>query len=86
MQWSLNRGFDKTNIGDSQSQVIAYLGIPASKTGTGEPFPRVTGAGCELPCVVRFWYENRLFLDFEAWSVDLDLNSHVVDKYHWVSP
>ncbi len=80
-----NREYKLINKGDSKADVIAQLGIPSTKTQTNEPFPRV-GSGCELPCIERFWYENRLFLDIEAWSVDFDANDRVLEKYHWTSP
>jgi hypothetical protein len=37
-------------------------------------------------CVERLWFENRLGLDIEAWSIELDRGSRVVHKAHWVSP
>lgn len=81
------RGFDKVNKGNTEQQVIEALGNPSvrEKSG-GVPFRRYTAYACEAPCVERFWFENRMGMDIEAWSVEFDGNGKVVSKSHLTSP
>lgn len=80
-------GFENVKAGNTIQQVLADLGSPSvrEKSG-GAPFVRYASKPCTDPCAQRFWYENRLTMDTEAWSVDFNANGREIDKYHWVSP
>ena len=78
--------FDSINIGDTADSVMARFGNPSVREGPERLFSRYASAKCVSPCVERLWFENRLALDLEAWSVSLGSDGKVVDKYHWVSP
>jgi hypothetical protein len=79
-------GFDHVKIGDAYATVEDAIGPPDAVKDQGTPFPRYETSGCAQPCVKRFWYENRLLFDVEAWSIDIGRDGNVTDKYHWVSP
>ena len=83
---SREAAFEATKIGDSYDDVVRRFGSPSKIDDEGQVFTRYADEPCELPCVKRLWFENRLFLDVEAWSVSLDRSAKVVEKYHWVSP
>jgi hypothetical protein len=78
--------FNSVSVGDMATSVVARLGTPSVREGPEELFPRYTSSGCRSPCVERLWFENRLALDLEAWSVSIGSDGRVVEKYHWVSP
>jgi hypothetical protein len=78
--------FDLIAIGDSSASVETSLGTPSAVIGQGTAFARYADTPCESPCVKQLWYENRLLLDIEAWSVDIVKHGKVTSKYHWVSP
>jgi hypothetical protein len=78
--------FNSINIGDTADSVMARFGDPSVREGPERLFSRYASAKCVLPCVERLWFENRLALDLEAWSVSLGSDGKVIDKYHWVSP
>ena len=80
------KAFDKVQVGNTESLVIDLLGEPSVREQQGVLFNRYATAPCLMPCVERLWFENRLALDVEAWSVELDQSRRVVNKYHWVSP
>ena len=84
--WDRNSGFDTIKIGDSESKVISHLGNPSRRSLAGELFTRYASSACTLPCTSRLWYENRMGLDIEAWSFDIDAAEHIIRKTHWVSP
>jgi hypothetical protein len=86
VDWSRTHGFEATKMGDSETVVLERLGSPSRRMPAGHAFPRYADTGCSAPCATRLWYENRLFLDIEAWSIDLDSTGHVTAKFHWVSP
>jgi hypothetical protein len=74
-------------IGDSADFVVALFNAPpVYETPEDPPFVRYASEKCKSPCVERLWFENRLELDIEAWSISLRSDGRVVDKYHWVSP
>ena len=77
---------DTIEFGDTEAAVIAKMGIPSVKESKETPFYRYATNGCAPPCVYRLWFENRLALDLEAWSISLGTDGRVVGKYHWVSP
>lgn len=78
--------FDTIEVGQTENSVVRILGKPSVTEYPAKPFTRYADRGCEAPCFKRFWYENRLMLDTEAWSISIDRDGLVVGKYHWVSP
>jgi len=85
-KFSRDAAFKRTNVGDSYEDVVSRFGTPSATDGAGKNFTRYTSQPCLVPCARRLWFENRVFLDVEAWSVSFDLNGRVLEKYHWVSP
>jgi len=85
-QFRRQAAFDKTEIGDSYEDVLRRFGTPSAVDGADKAFTRYADRPCPAPCVKRIWFENRLFLDIEAWSVSFDANGRVVQATHWVSP
>lgn len=81
-----DRAFNLIKIGDTQSDVIRLLGNPSVREKTGALFTRYASQRCQSPCVERLWFENRLALDLEAWSIELAEGDRVIKKTHWVSP
>jgi hypothetical protein len=86
IRFSRQTAFEAISSGDSLGAVLQQFGQPSVTDGTGKLFSRYTANQCISPCSVRLWFENRLFLDVEAWSVSLDSNGKVIEKYHWLSP
>ena len=82
-----SKEFDSVSVGSTEQQVVAALGKPSvlEKNG-GAHFSRYGATACVAPCIERYWFENRLTLDSEAWSVEFDANGKVIKKSHWVSP
>jgi hypothetical protein len=78
--------YDLVKIGDTAESVIARLGSPSVRETPEKPFLRYASTKCQMPCVERLWFESRLALDIEAWSVSLGNDASVVEKYHWVLP
>jgi hypothetical protein len=83
---SREAAFDATKLGDTYDDVVNRFGVPAVTDGEGKEFTRYASEPCKSPCEKRLWFENRLFFDMEAWSVSLDNNGKVIEKYHWASP
>ena len=82
-----SNAFDLVNIGDSEEKIARELGAPSVRERwDGTPFRRYTAYQCQMPCMERLWFENRLGLDMEAWSVELDTNRRIIKKSRWVSP
>lgn len=82
-----NDAFNSMNVGQSEGDVIRLFGRdPSMRQGRGVAFPTYAAESCSGSCVERLWFENRLSLDTDAWSVDLDENQKVVDKARWISP
>lgn len=80
------RSFEEVKIGDSESAVIDKLGTPGFRSADERAYTRYESSGCNDPCKERLWYENKLSLDIEAWSVDLDNDKRVIHKAHFTSP
>lgn len=59
------------NTGDTREVVLARFGRPSHIERPGALFTRYASQQCQNPCVERLWFENRLTLDIEAWSVTL---------------
>lgn len=82
-----NSAFEAVRLGDTEATVIARFGTQASVRETpGTLFARYASQPCSGRCRERLWFENRLSLDTEAWSVELDQNRKVIGKSRWVSP
>lgn len=82
-----NAAFDAVQVGDTEAAVIARFGTqPDIREIPGTLFRRYASQPCDGECVQRLWFENRLSLDTEAWSVELDKSSRVIRKSRWVSP
>jgi hypothetical protein len=78
--------FNSIKVGDAADSVVARFGNPSVRERPEKLFPRYASTKCQAPCVERLWFENRLALDLEAWSVSLGSDGKVVEKYHWISP
>lgn len=82
-----NSAFDAMHVGDTEASVIAGFGTqPSVRERRGALFARYASQPCSGDCIERLWFENRLSLDMEAWSVELDKNRRVLKKSRWVSP
>jgi len=73
-------------VGASRAEVLRALGHPDVVEHAGVPFARYASSGCSGRCAQRWWYENRLGLDTEAWSVELDASDRVLATSRWTSP
>lgn len=83
---SKSRAFDSIKIGDSRKAVIDVLGTPDVRELPETLFTRYASKPCGGVCRERLWFENKLSLGIEAWSVELDQDGHVIHKVHWHSP
>jgi hypothetical protein len=82
-----NDAFDKIEIGQTRPDVVEAFGVsPSFAESAGVGFPRYASQPCHDPCAERLWFENRLSMDMEAWSVELDGSGHVIEKTRWQSP
>lgn len=73
-------------VGASRAEVLRALGQPDVVEHAGAPLARYASSGCGDRCVQRWWYENRLGLDTEAGSVELDASDHVLAPSRLTSP
>ena len=78
--------FESVNIGESLTETISKMGTPSHIDSGSEYFARYIDWPCKGPKCKRLWYENRLFLDIEAWAIQTDSAGHVIAKDHIVSP
>ncbi|MEQ7665632.1 hypothetical protein ABQG29_20650, partial [Xanthomonas nasturtii] len=83
---SKSHAFEVIKHGDSREAVVDALGVPDVRELPGKLFARYASKPCEGSCKERLWFENKLSLGIEAWSVELDQDDHVIDKAHWHSP
>lgn len=82
-----NSAFDAVQIGDAEASVIDRFGTqPSVREKPGMLFARYASQPCGGDCAERLWFENRLSLDTEAWSVELDKSGRVIKKSRWISP
>jgi hypothetical protein len=82
-----NVAFDVVQVGDTEAAVIAGFGTqPSVREVPGKLFSRYATQPCGGDCAQRLWFENRLSLDTEAWSVELDKTHRVIKKSRWISP
>lgn len=80
-------GFNAIDVGASEDVVVHLMGKPSIRErAEGPGFYRYASAGCVAPCNERLWYENRLGMVGEAWSIEMDANRRVVEKSYWISP
>lgn len=78
--------FETIKTGDAEGDVIALFGSPSVREKKDALFSRYATEPCTGDCVERLWFENRMTLDTEAWSVELDSSRTVIKKTHWASP
>jgi len=82
-----NEAFEKIGVGQTRADVVKAFGVsPSFVEGAGVGFPRYASQPCHGRCAERMWFENRLSMDMEAWSVELDGQGRVVEKTRWHSP
>ena len=82
-----NLAFNAVRIGDTEAAVIGRFGAqPSVREKPDALFPRYASTPCGGECAERLWFENRLSLDTEAWSVEFDETGRVIKKSRWVSP
>ncbi len=82
-----NAAFDAVALGDLEASVIAKFGTqPSVSEKQGALFARYASQPCSGECEKRLWFENRLSLDTEAWSIELDGSGRVIRKSRWISP
>jgi len=86
MSKKMAHSFDQINIGDDESMVTEKLGYPSFREREGVIFSRYDSVGCVKPCQERLWFENKLSLDIEAWSFELDSDHRVIKKSYFLSP
>lgn len=79
------RAFDAIKVDDKRNIVINRFGMSSYVERPGVLFTRYASNQCQNPCVERLWFENRLSLGIEAWSVELNQDGRVIKKSHWVS-
>lgn len=78
--------FELIKVRDTKNTVIDRLGKPSHIEQPGILFSRYATHQCNDPCVERLWFENKLIISIEAWSVEIDKNNQVIKKSYWVSP
>ncbi|MHA6908574.1 hypothetical protein ACQUJS_09100 [Ralstonia pseudosolanacearum] len=78
--------FEEVNIGDTRAGVIRIFGQPSHIDRSGFFYDAYAASPCKAPCAERLWFENRLSIGMEAWSVELDNGGRVVHKAYWISP
>lgn len=79
--------FDAVVVGESKNSVAEKFGSSFVVEKAGEPpFSRYASRPCTAPCVERWWLENRMAFDTEAWSIEFGRDGHVMRKVEWSSP
>jgi len=82
-----NSAFEAVRLDDTEAAVIARFDEqPSVREKPGVPFSRYASQPCGGECAERLWFENRMSLDTEAWSVELNKSRRVIKKSRWVSP
>lgn len=82
---SKSRAFDSIKLGDSRTAVIDAIGTPDVRELPEKILARYASKPCSGACKERLWFENKLSLGIEAWSVELDENGRVIHKAYWHS-
>jgi len=67
-----SRALASVPVEASRVEVLRALGQPDVVEHAGVPFARYASSGCSGRCAQRWRYENRLGLDTEAWSVEME--------------
>lgn len=83
---SRDKAFDSINIGDTRAQVIQKFAAPYFSEPESQKYLRYTGLKCQSPCAARLWFENRMSLDMEAWSIEFNASGNVIKKSRLQSP
>ena|SRR6188768_647394 len=84
---SRQASFDAVAVGDPREAVAKRFGTSVViESSNGQPFLRYASQPCTMPCVERWWLENRMALDTEAWSVEFGKDGRVIRKVTWSSP
>lgn len=81
-----SHAFDSIQVGDNRAKVLSRFGSPSVSEKKDDSFVRYSSIGCTAPCEERLWFENKMILGVEAWSIDLGVDGRVVHKAHWSSP
>ncbi|CCP16918.1 hypothetical protein predicted by Glimmer/Critica [Stenotrophomonas maltophilia RA8] len=81
-----SRALASVPVGAGKAEVLRALGQPDVVEHAGVPFTRYASSGCSGRCAQRWWYESRLGLDTDAWSVKLDASDRVLTTSRWTSP
>lgn len=81
-----NNAFNDLDMGSTASEVLMRMGSPAHIEKSGEIYSRYASEACVSPCAKRIWFENKLSMDTEAWSVEFDSEQRLIKKTRWVSP
>lgn len=84
---SREAAFDAISPGDTKESVLKAFGSsPLRERAAGEAFLRYASHPCSAPCEERWWFENRMSFDTEAWSIEFDGTQRVARKVRWSSP
>lgn len=84
---SRGAAFDAVADGDTKHTVVSKIGLTYRvEMADGEPFLRYASKVCTAPCVERWWIENRMAFDTEAWSIEFGSDGRVLRKVEWSSP
>lgn len=81
------RAFDSIEVGDGQEAVAKKFKSAYVREEAGAPaFLRYASRACLAPCSERWWFENRMAFDTEAWSIEFGSDKRVLRKVRWASP
>lgn len=87
MSRSRQAAFDAVVIGEHKASVARKFGSSfVVERAEGQPFLRYASRPCTAPCAERWWLENRMAFDTEAWSVEFGRDGRVMRKVKWSSP
>lgn len=84
--YRIDSKFKSIEVGNTQADVLRTMGPPSYSEKPDNLYRRFAASPCAGDCLLRLWYENRLDIDTEAWSIEFDSNGVVIKKTHWVSP
>jgi len=85
--WHKNqKDFNTISLGESKEAVLSKMGKPSHIEKKEDSFHRYANDKCENDCYERIWYEARWCMDLRAWSISLDKNERVIDKFDRASP
>ena len=78
--------FESIEVGDTKEKVMDRFGTPSHVELPGNLYSAYASYQCKAPCVARLWFENKLSVGMEAWSLELDKDNRVINKVYWMSP